>query len=232
MAIFTPGPLIGAITGNIGGLNFVLARSGPVVRQRIRRTKSTDPRRAATQQGMQLVRKSWRNLTDSQRTAWRQAALSVPHTNRLTITSNLTGFALFVRYNTERLALTRDAGIPLFTDPPPSTRLIPWPLVSFNVVSGGNKTLTIIARSRAGATRITYYAARTFSTAPRRFWNSFRLVDEFLPDPFPVPNTNILTAWDDVIGDPQVGEQCWLRVRQAPPNQPLGPATVLSTFAT
>lgn len=208
MAIFRPAPLLGAISGNLQGVNFVLTKGSPIVRARIRRTKQSDQRHTIMRGRLQIVRHAWQNLTEEQRTAWRQTANDFPHKNRLGIATRITGFNLFVKANMFAYQIPGASPIPIISDPPNLNAPDTEPFISLNIISGGSKSISFATVIPPPTHFVFVYAARTLSTAPRKFWNTYKLTESL---GITVPATEI-TNWDSVIGDPQVGEQCWVRI--------------------
>ncbi len=229
MAIFRPAAPIGAISGNLGGVNFVLGKNGPVVRQRNRRTSQTTKAAHNQRQIFSFLRNAWRNLTDNQRTAWRQAALAHPRRNRLGLTNRITGYQFFMQLNSFWVTLQNQIPTLTFSDPPSLVTRAPFLLLTWSVTAAGSKTLTTTAPTPpVPETQIfAMYGARTFSSAPRKFWNSFRFTGTF----FARPTIDLTIGWDDAIGDPAPGEQCWINAVQVAIDQIPGAPQPLSTIA-
>lgn len=103
MAIFRPGHVVGAISGNLGTMNFANGPYGPYVRKRMVRTDKRSVRQLASRVQMQTIRHEWSGLSKEQRTTWRAAARQFPQVNRLGIRRNLSGFQFFVRVNIPNL---------------------------------------------------------------------------------------------------------------------------------
>lgn len=98
MAIFSTGVGIGAISGNVGGANFVNARGSKI----IRKTRRPSPNNTAAQQKQQIkmaifVRK-WRELEEDERTAWATYAANRPASNRIGVSRQLSGYQSFLKY--------------------------------------------------------------------------------------------------------------------------------------
>ena len=98
MAIFRPSGIVGAISGNLGTLNFGNARFGPFVRRRAYPSADRGERRLANRATYAGASPAWRALTVAQRIAWRSAAASFNHTNRLGVNSPLSGWQLYLKY--------------------------------------------------------------------------------------------------------------------------------------
>lgn len=227
MAIFRASPLIGNITGTLGGIAFVNSKAGPVIRARPRRTKTTNPRTLEMRVKLQSLRHAWQRLTEEQRTAWRQSAAGYAFTNRIGVTSRLSGFNMFVKVNALGYNVPSVPLNPPVLDPPPLTRSGSRILSRFEVISGGLKTFFLETGTIGPVNHAFVYCARTFSSAPRRFWNTFKLVY----DAEQFPGLHDMPDWDSLIGDPQVGEQCWMKIIYNFNRAPGTGATIASTFA-
>lgn len=102
MAIIRPGPLVGGISGTVGGLVFVAGKRSPTVRPRPAPSfKSSTTLQPARSRFAQLMN-HWRGLTDDEKAAWATSAVQYPTTNALGVTSPTTGFRHFISTNTRR----------------------------------------------------------------------------------------------------------------------------------
>ncbi len=101
MAIYTPGPLIGAMSGKIGGMVAVQARGARVLRRPPTRTPRRTAFKATSDALFANIRAGWHDLTDDERSAFVTAARDFPNTNRLGETRPLSGFQLFIKINME-----------------------------------------------------------------------------------------------------------------------------------
>lgn len=118
MAIITQSSLIGAISGNVGGVNFATGKGTSYVRKRKVSIKKNTVAQTTAKNTMQVVRLGWQNLLEVSRQAFNRMAEGIPHTNRLGQTSRLTGFQLYVQINIPDPII----GItPQYVGPPQST---------------------------------------------------------------------------------------------------------------
>ena len=227
MAIYKAAPLIGGISGTLGGIAFANSKAGPIIRTRLRRTKTTNSRTLEMRVKLQSLRHAWQNMTDNQRTAWRQSAANYPNKNRLGTTSRLSGFQLFVKVNALGYNVpTEPVNAPVL-DPPALTRSGSRNIDIFEVQAGGLKFVFLSTGTIGPVNHAFVYCARTSSSAPRRFWNTFKLIY----DAEQFPGFHTLTEWDNLIGDPQVGEQCWIKIIYNFNRAPGNAVTIASTFA-
>src|SRR5271157_6009994 len=106
---------IGAASGSAGGIVASVGRIG----QQLRINKPARQPRSSTQQQARALTGSisaiWRLLTDAQRNGWSVLALACPRRDRLGQSHTLSGYALFVSCNRNRLTLGVTA--PLVTAP-------------------------------------------------------------------------------------------------------------------
>ncbi len=205
MAIFTPGPLIGAISGNLGGMNIANTRHGLVARKLPSRTdKKTEAQLRHRARWSKLTR-TWNELTPAIRKEWRSGAKLMTYTNRLGITRPMSGFQFFLHHcgpfvNHDIYLTTRAAG-PLptflcfnltFTVTLPDTYEVDWEL-------GWQDMYAFI------------HSARPYTTKPSthvHHWK-FAHLDTL---PFPRPPVNIKDDFIALWGVPRVGEVVWAKV--------------------
>lgn len=208
MAIFRPGPLIAAISGNVGGLNFAQTRSGPIIRRKTTRTNKKTNRQLNRRARFSQVQKDWAVATDLTRDQWRAAAASIKRTNRLGLPSTLTGFQLFVM-NSLTNPVSDHTNFPV----PPHLTATPQP------------TSVVLTASAAGQINLAWnvtdvpalifcyiFGMRTLSTRPRTFFNTWRYfaTDAGPPGAF---NINLNAFWDPIFAHPLEGEVIAVKLR-------------------
>lgn len=227
MAIFRPGPIIGAISGNLGGSNFVQSNNGPVVRQRIRRTRLYQDRTREMRIRFQNLRAAWAQLETQEITQWRAAAADFPHTNRLGVTSRLSGYQLFMKVNAFAWNPSKGLAPDPISTPPNLNRQVSFTFDRFRVSVGFFKQFRAQEPIPSNNTQILIYGARTFSTSPRKSWTDFKFIEFGTL----LATTLTINNWNSVIGNPEVGEQCWIKLWQRGFQiLPTGPV-ILSAFA-
>lgn len=99
MAIFLPSPLVGAISGPVGGVTFVTSGRGQVVKGPATTCVRQSPLQLEHRARVQRYQCKWRGLTSAQRDQWRVAAVAVRRVNRLGVVRQMTGFQLFMSIN-------------------------------------------------------------------------------------------------------------------------------------
>ena len=96
MAIIRPGAVVGAISGNLGGVNFVAGRGAPIVRQRIRKKDSQTTKQVNQRGTIDLLTKHWRDLSDVQRLMWKVEATKHQFRNRLGVKVFHSAFSIYL----------------------------------------------------------------------------------------------------------------------------------------
>lgn len=118
MALFKPGAIIGAISGNLGGANFVASTSRPVVRAARRRVNTDQVANLSIRAYIKHLGVLWMGLTANQRNAWNTLASNIRWKDRLAQARTPSGREFFFSHNLPLL----QAGIT------PDTTTTPLPL--------------------------------------------------------------------------------------------------------
>ena len=96
-------PLVGEMSGSIGGLTYARNKGGQYVRQRSQVTNPNSPAQQAARSAMAYLAGYWLStLTAAERTAWEDYAKNVSVTNRLGEKIYLSGQNMFIRSNAPR----------------------------------------------------------------------------------------------------------------------------------
>lgn len=230
MAIFRPGSIVGAISGNVGGVNFVAGKGAPIARQRIRRTKNNSPALAHSRANLARLRTQWRAITEEQRNAWRQAALIYPHRNRLGLATQLSGIALYIKANMERSAIP---GLPFQfqeDEVPDLTTSAPLQASSLAISISGDYTILISEPISTPYNQVLLYGGRTYKNNSLRSWNQFVTL-QFSILVAPPTTLSFATKFKEILGDAILGEQIWVRARFGSGSRLLTAPQDLSTHA-
>ncbi len=214
MAIFRTGPLIGGISGSIGGVTFVNARGSKVVRFRPPKRKTEQQFRIAGTPGaraaLAITVKAWGNLSDANRINWQAAARDFNFTNRLGQSSALSGLQFFIKVNYPSalagLIISDNGYLPNAPEP-------------ISSITAGADILT-------GYNVITQYVAHVSGT-PAFFFGSLNYrdtTDTFVNDwkfflrvrPPDVTALNITTDWELAFGPLRVDQTVKLKVQFTP----------------
>lgn len=97
MAIYRDSPIIGPISGALGGTVIARSKAGPVLKHRPAKITRHTPAALAARARFADQTRAWARLTEEEREDWRQFARQHPTTNRLGIARPLTGFQWFLK---------------------------------------------------------------------------------------------------------------------------------------
>lgn len=119
MALFTPGPIIAAASGSVGGIVMSRNRAGPYLRNRSVPINPGSDRQQVVRFAMAAMATRWTEiLTPEQRAAWDVYADNVHLPNSLGALRNVGGIGMYIRSNVPRrsgvaplLAIIDDAPI-------------------------------------------------------------------------------------------------------------------------
>ena len=97
MAIFIPGGVVAAISGTLGGVNFVMGKQGPYCRKASPKRQLSSLSQLEHRQAMKLARFYWQDLSDDNRLSWQRAAANIPVYDRLGRLIKLSGWQLWCK---------------------------------------------------------------------------------------------------------------------------------------
>ena len=173
MAKFTPGPMVAAVSGAIGGTVFSRNRGGAYTRNRAVPITSTTSFALAAKARFAAESEFWQTLTVAQRASWEAFALQRPIVDTLGFSRHLTGHQTWVGINSRRASLG-DARLLV----PPITSASPalTSLVLAADIGLGNVDLTYTVTPLAAADELYIRAAVTNSAGINYIQNLLRLV--------------------------------------------------------
>jgi hypothetical protein len=208
MAIVRPSPIIGAISGNLGGTNFAQTRAGLVARKRSQVIHRTSSILLASQNNFLRVQNLWITTTEERRQAWRAAASLISFPNRLGINHNLSGYQLFMK----QMLGVGFFGSPALDPPTSITRLPSIPALVLTPFGPASLIATWAEITAAQATRFIWQATRTFSSNPRTTFHRWRFI--LLDKPgFGIEEQQMAPEFNAVWGEPFSGELIAVRGR-------------------
>jgi len=199
MAIFRPGHVVGAISGNLGAVNYATGPYGPYVRKRLVRTDKSTERQLASRAALQKAKSDWLDLTEEQRDSWKAAARGLKFRNRLGTPRSLSGFLVFLRMN---MPYTADlVEFPL--NPPVQIPTPPPTSLAFAVTLPNNYIMTWYPTITPGQVWQRIFTTRTLKDhviRPLKYWRLSEIASQA------GPTYNIKNAFVYAWGAPQVGE--------------------------
>ena len=195
MAIFRTSPIIGAISGKLGGMVFVAGKGSPTVRPRPRRSARNSQFQLQATADYVTISQSWKELTTLQKDAWRTSAISFPTKNRLGVSAPISGFQLFVKFHAE----LQNRNI-ISADPPPvqGTNGIPTS-VSATFSAAGDLDVAASPQAGLGADRWIVYGSIYFRNHDARNVRRWITIDVDTGISY---TANVRTSWEAHFGAP------------------------------
>lgn len=173
MAIFTPGSIVGQISGRVAGSVYSHNAGGTYIRNGTIPTTSTSTDALAAKSRLTTISQYWQTISDANRASWQNFAANVPVTNRLGKSIFLNGHQMFVRLSTRILAA---GGAVVETAP---INAPPDGLTSLTLAAdtgAGNVDLTFAATPLAATHKLRIRAALVQSAAINYVANKLRVI--------------------------------------------------------
>lgn len=123
MARALPGPLIGTISGNIGGISFARSAGGLTVRRKIHQRAPYSEPLANAQSNFNLTSLAWENLSSTDKLSWSNLAQQRSLPDRLSGRRQPTARQLFFNYHLGTYPFALGITSPI---PTPNTTPSPW----------------------------------------------------------------------------------------------------------
>jgi len=185
MAKFKPGPIVGSISGSVGGATFSHNRFGPYIRRRAIPVTSVTPAALAAKSRFTQASQNWNAITPGERLSWSQWALGNPVMDSLGSAQQLDGHSPFVMINSRLLA----AGLSQIGSPP--LVLAPAPLTTLTAtwdIGSGAFALTFTPSPVGAAISLWSRAAVVYNASITWFENLLRIVQ--------ISSANVATGVD------------------------------------
>lgn len=164
--------LIDNIRGSIGGTTFQRNRYGYTVKKKPSMVRPNTPRQGTSKLIMSQVVRSWRDLTASQRTAYETYASSFPQYAKHAPTVALTGYGVFVKYNTLRL-LQGGSVLTTITQAIPATDTLSYTITR----SGTALNIAIVSANDDEEWLILFFMSRPLGPTEKFFGSKTKYVD-------------------------------------------------------
>lgn len=149
MAKMKPGPLVGSVSGSIGGQVFSHNRYGPYIRTRSIPVTVESVAALAAKARLTECSQAYASLTDAQRNAWKNWAQANPVVDALGEKQELDGHAAYVQINTRMLI----AGVAKLSTPPTSAAPAPLATLAATFDIGAGSTELTFTATPLGATK-------------------------------------------------------------------------------
>ena len=213
MAIFTPGPLVGQVSGKIGGIVASRNRGGAYWRNNAVPSVATSARALEVKSILGGVSQLWANVSAADRLAWVSYARQNPFINRLGRAISGTANNHFVGVNSILLGV----GAEPITLPPAFPAPFAAPIDDFTVTVTGPDlqptAATLVMDTDALEDYQVYevFACRVASPTINYVRNLFTRV--FVSAPEAAPTIDLTAALQDALGSYQVGTVYHVQVR-------------------
>jgi len=191
MAIFKPGAIVQAISGNLSGVNFVNAARSVYIRKARRPNNSTSTAQLAIQANFGIVTNLWAKLSTSLRTTWTTAAKSLAHVNRIGIPTTLSGREFFFLRNLENL---NTFALPTQTAPPTMASTKAVALFQVTNASAANIYLYIITVPTLVDMPIMLAVANPYTNTNPNYFHRWQIFYQGLLLDLPLNSYTIITA--------------------------------------
>lgn len=207
MAIYRPSPLIGSISGNLGGANFLATFSRHIVRRRPSKTNKRSTAQLAQRAAFHTLAAHWQTLGHHKQRTWHLARHNMPYRNRLGLSTKMTAFNLYMKTN---LCF---ASHMQFVDAYAPAVLFPYNLMTLELdfTEGGPFNVTRVPApvppNRTRAYRIT----QTITSNPRQIqhhWQNLFKHDTGLE------TTDIYNQWIAALPEPRAGEHLQVEIQE------------------
>ncbi len=201
MAIVTTGPIVGAISGQVGGQLFKQTRYGTVLCNSPvttdRKTQSQITQRA----NYITIKKKWtETLTADHRAAWRACAANITFPNRLGIKRNLSGFQFFMKHNFPFGSL-----YPVALIPPLFPRIEAPTDLTIDFSESGNLFVDFNFTSPTMTSYIIFYGQRPITNKTLSSYNYMKCFG-YEVKVAGAQHINVSTNWDNTFGRPRESE--------------------------
>jgi len=206
MATFTPGPLVGSLSGPLGSVVFSRHRGVPVIRSRRTHGPTSSQLSLLRRSQLQRAQAAWRALSDNQRLRYRHVAGQIIERRGPGLTYPLSGYTLFLELWISHVIQT---GYDVPDDP---THLVAPMPTSFQArVWNDSRANVVTVYGVYGVTRgVLLDVRRIFHPAATRGRGAFRFV-RFCPTG--APELNIITDLRAAIGPSVPGQVLQYRYR-------------------
>lgn len=206
MAIMRTGVIVGAISGDIGGISFSNPRGSLVVRRKRRGNNLSSRKNTLNQTLMMNIRRAWAELSTDKKKSWSTAASNINSSNRLGVSRSLSGYQYFMQYN--RFKLLAAGGISSLPLVSPAVGVSGVPTVTSTVANGIR--IQFLDEDVPPALEINIYGRNLFRSTPIKFSNSRTFIDHFSPG---IPADFFIDfEWDDILGLPVLDQFIYLRI--------------------
>ncbi len=225
MAIVQLGPIIGRISGNVGGASFANARGTTILRKSRRSSFNGSIAQGPPQVKIGVLARIWADKSSLDQDAWRAAATRITFPNRLGIQRNISGYQYFLKINMPLDLLTAADVLREAVELPP-TNVSSQVTAQITFTSGIAGGIDMIFDGLPGASSYSglVYGNLLYRSTATQFnntWRSFGPLGRFGDG-----SRDITTAWQNVFELPVLGQYIALRFQPLQNSAPIGAQTI------
>ena len=227
MAIVRLGPIVGGISGALGGVVFVNSKRSLVARRPPTTRRKSSPFLARSRSRMAQLRNHWHTLTTNQQTRWSSAASQIESTNALGLSSPISGFEYFIKTN--KVAFPGAFGL---VDEPSSIRARDFavnPTVAFSATTGYD--VSIDNPSAPLFLQIQVYGWPFWLSHETKSVPRLVFLDERSASADPVQD-NVQPEWRAHFGDMVEGQRFSCGIKARASASPFNPITIIQSTVT
>lgn len=211
MATVIFGNGVADVRGSINGTTFSRNGNGAYARNKTTPVNPQTPAQVAQRNRVTALATSWRNLSDAQRQAWKDATPAFPYRNRLGQSSTYTGQQLYTKLNLGRLGASQ---APLVAPPlPVEFDFSPFDSVAIALTLGVLSTFEIQFPANLPAG---FYMKVFASVGVSPGISATSFPKKLVASINTTPKTDvldILTGYQNTFGDPASGSKVLIEVR-------------------
>lgn len=208
MALFTPGPMVGAVSGRVGGTIFSHNRGGAYIRNGVVPTRVVSTYTELVRNALAACSRAWGSLTDEERLNWAAYTVENPVVNRLGQKKTLSGH---MAYNALNARLVQAGDTPI--DVPPNADS-PAALATLSAVvdaSTPSAVLTFTATPLSASERLMVFGCVVNKPGVNYVANKFKLLN--YSDKAQATGLDVIGDLANRFGAVQAGDRVFFRVQ-------------------
>jgi len=200
MAIFSSSGVVGSVSGNAGGVNFVNGKGSKVIRKARRAGSINDNKIIKQQSVFATFARHWRTLSVDEQNAWRTYAFNSPRTNRLGLARQLSGFQEYMSSG-----IYRKGVLGFFNDLPPTELTDPkTAFYKFTSTVLTGISISMGSGPISGDISISLFGFLSYSTSLVASFNRHKYIGDFTIAQGAV--LDITSEWEDVFPLPVLNQ--------------------------
>lgn len=206
MALVTPSPIIGAISGKIGSSVFAHSSAGQTIRSTPRVIKHHSSQSLALKAALARTHNTWHSVTESEYLSWRSYAENHTRTNALGTRQPITAHQMFLRQSILSQLLAAESN----TYPRQWSSAFSIGSISLSFTAGSTYYV-LLEDTYPPVGQLVVAASRPVRSTATRTFKNWRII--FNDYKVSAPGNDISAAFDATLGAPAAGEVIGIAVR-------------------